>query len=338
MILAGIDEAGYGPTLGPLVVSATAFRIPDSKVPEEPEAGDAPFSPQWPDLWKLLAPAVAKKKTPGCLAVNDSKKLYQSGRGLGVLEETALAFLVALHGRFPADLRELLETLSGTKAAAQRLDEYPWYAGRNLDLPRLAYSNAIRSKASVLSAALAVSGVEVLGLRSVVIDVGEFNRAVDRLHSKSSVSFLAVGSLLERIWKTFPAERIDVVIDRQGGRMHYGPQLYGKLKPRGLRILDESENLSAYELVRSDAPSKPAMRVSFAVDSEERCLPVGLASLFCKLVRELHMMLFNNFWVERVETLRSTAGYAVDARRFLGDIAPKRRELEIDDEILIRKR
>ena len=55
MILAGIDEAGLGPVLGPLVVSATAFRVD-----EDPgEAG----------LWSRLNRCV----------VRDSKHAKKSG-------------------------------------------------------------------------------------------------------------------------------------------------------------------------------------------------------------------------------------------------------------------
>ncbi len=116
--------------------------------------------------------------------------------------------------------------------------------------------------------------------------------------------------------------------------MRYGPLLYSKLKPRGVRIGEETDDVSSYELTRDG----PSMRVTFTVECDGKWFPVALASMYCKYVRELHMSLFNRFWAEHVESLRPTAGYHVDARRFLEDIAAARRQLAIDDAALIRLR
>jgi len=83
-VVAGIDEAGYGPLLGPLAVSATAFRVPD-------EAAEA-------DLWELLRGAVARGavRKSDRLRVADSKKLHHGGAGIEPLERNVLPFLAAL--------------------------------------------------------------------------------------------------------------------------------------------------------------------------------------------------------------------------------------------------
>src|SRR6185503_1765543 len=67
LIYAGIDEAGYGPLLGPLCVACSAFVIEH----HDPDvAGGC-------DLWKKLNKAVCRKRTDRRrrVAVEDSKKL-----------------------------------------------------------------------------------------------------------------------------------------------------------------------------------------------------------------------------------------------------------------------
>ena len=66
--------------------------------------------------------------------------------------------------------------------------------------------------------------------------------------------------------------------------------------------------------------------------------PTALASMTAKYVRELHMRLFNEWWQIHNPGLRPTAGYYQDARRFLGDTETLRRQLGIDDRLLVRQR
>ena len=63
----GIDEAGYGPNLGPFVMTAVACRVPDDL------AGA--------NLWHVLAAAVRQDATPTTAAslVDDSKLVYSTG-------------------------------------------------------------------------------------------------------------------------------------------------------------------------------------------------------------------------------------------------------------------
>lgn len=333
MILAGIDEAGYGPTLGPLVVAGTAFRLPEDGSPRPPE-GKGSVETELPNLWKLLTRSTSRKPGGDRTPVNDSKKLYQGPKGLRYLEEGGLAFLQLCDGGIPRDFRALLKRLSGSPSGDAYLDLYPWYRGQNPAVPTLTYLNYLCRSAQRLREDMGSRGIEMMGIRALPMEVVEFNRRLDRLKNKSQVSFIAVGELLRRIWSSYPGERIEAMVDRQGGRMYYAPLLYRKIRPRGIRILEESDFVSRYELSRDGPP----MRVTFAVDCEAKCFPVALASMFCKYVRELHMSIFNAFWVEQVKSLRLTAGYFLDARRFLGEIAAARRELGVDDALLIRRR
>ena len=78
------------------------------------------------------------------------------------------------------------------------------------------------------------------------------------------------------------------------------------------------------------------MRILFREKAEAQCMPVALASMLSKYLRESLMRRFNSFWKAHLPELVPTAGYYNDGLRFLEDIKAKRTELNICDDDLIR--
>ena len=66
MVIAGIDEAGYGPLLGPLVVGCCAFRV-------EGNGCDPLADPrEWPCLWKRLGRYVSRNRLKLITGIQES--------------------------------------------------------------------------------------------------------------------------------------------------------------------------------------------------------------------------------------------------------------------------
>ena len=76
--LIGADEAGYGPNLGPLVISASVWQVPDGV------EKDGLYGPLAAAVSRVPQPA-GGKAVPR-VAIADSKLLYHSGHGLALLE------------------------------------------------------------------------------------------------------------------------------------------------------------------------------------------------------------------------------------------------------------
>jgi ribonuclease HII len=71
-------------------------------------------------------------------------------------------------------------------------------------------------------------------------------------------------------------------------------------------------------------------------DAEHFC--VALASMVSKYIRELLMIEFNKFWIDKVDGLKATAGYPGDAARFFEAILPVINQLGIAREAIWRCR
>jgi len=322
-ILAGIDEAGFGPVLGPLVVSTVVFSV-------NAEAADA-------DLWQLLAPAVAATpaKRHAGIAVGDSKRIYSPATGLVHLERGVMAFL-ALLGQPCGTLRKLLGWLS--PPAVEAMDEYPWYRDGDLPLPVDADATDLRLRTNGLRAAVAAAPIALLGASARILPAGHYNRLIAATDNKATALCDQTFTLIDWVWRNRPAgQSVRIVVDRQGGRQRYLPILQ-RMYPRegSFRILAETPDHSGYRMTTDSE----ALEVHFLKKGESQQLPIALASMASKYLRELFMALLNRFWVQHAGDgqLKPTAGYYTDGNRFLADIADARRRLGIRDDLLIRSR
>ncbi|MFQ5496105.1 MAG: hypothetical protein ACE5EX_12075, partial [Phycisphaerae bacterium] len=76
----------------------------------------------------------------------------------------------------------------------------------------------------------------------------------------------------------------------------------------------------------------------FTQSGEAHQMPVALASMLSKYLREVLMACFNAYWADRVPGVKATAGYYQDGLRFLKDIQPHLRRLGIERDQLARQR
>jgi len=300
----GIDEAGYGPMLGPLCVGAAAFRI-ESWSPD----GHAP------DLWDTLSEAVSKlpREAKGRIAFNDSKKLKLPNNSVKRHPLTHLerGVLTLLPGGLVAEEPALFEALG------VQLDDSPWY-GDQWASDRLPVSTDPASLAidrNALHTAMQRSGVRAHSLSCEVRCEAQFNEQCQTMGSKAGVNGSCVSQHIAEHVEA-DAEMIRIVCDRQSGRSDYRRLVEAGAGGRAVEVLAQTPSISAYRL--SD-PWRDIV-VRFEVEAEVAHLPVAAASMTAKYVRELAMGRFNRFWGNRIPELKPTAGYTTDARRWLAEV------------------
>jgi hypothetical protein len=244
IILAGIDEAGYGPLLGPLCVGLSVFSIPlasansassaskaadgDAAAPT-PETSDAPHVEQASpfDLWAKLSAGVtrerprakdaAKGDAQGRIAIADSKQLKLASDSavahpLVHLERGVLAMLTHVSSQVQNDAdahqasRPIATDAQLFAALGAAVPLQPWYAEAPfIAMPQSMHASQLAIASNILGRTLQASGVRIEALRTTLIDETRFNTIAREQGGKAATTWSAVAAYLQFLFDAYAA-------------------------------------------------------------------------------------------------------------------------------------
>ena len=361
-ILIGMDEAGYGPNFGPLVVAATAwelnaegsgFRVQDQQPRPKRTPRSAPHSAletppstlrlppsrdDFPDLYCLLRGTVVKQPSTRRIAIADSKSLYTPGLGLRQLERGLHAVLLAMQQSLDC-WNSIVEYCQADQGCHHKTACWP--EAFDCLLPLDAALDELHRLAARFETACTNIGLRPLLIRARLVYPAQFNDLVTHYGSKGAALSHITVALLREVMDAIPAlaprssllAPTHAVCDKHGGRNFYTALLQHHFSEHWIEIVHESRAESRYEW----GPPEARTHVAFRMNGE-RYLPTALASMTAKYLRELAMRAFNQFWAAHVPDLRPTAGYPKDSHRFRRDINAAQMKLKIDDHLIWRNR
>lgn len=315
--LIGIDEAGLGPNLGPLVVTAVVWETPRLPTGVQP----------WDAFWNAFDAVCSNDpaNSDGKLLIADSKLIFDQQRGISSLERSALSML-GMGVDVPRDLAALHDCLGDPWPASPK---EPWCGDGSTVLPRAADRQDIYACGQRFRVATETSAWRFCGARALVVQPHAFNAALERFDNKSAAATWVHQRVLQAAISLVGDEAVLILSDKHGGRNRYAPMLSDLFAGAWVETLQEGAVASWYRVGNIELRFEPR---------SERYAPVALASMISKYIRELHMELFNRYWRQYCPQIKPTAGYPQDARRFFDEIEPWLSRVQIPQDVLWRAR
>jgi ribonuclease HII len=222
-----------------------------------------------------------------------------------------------------------------------------WALLPTLCLPHQADADACCARAAGMRMILDALGVSLVAVACRAIYPAEFNALLCQGLNKSDILSRTTLALAASLRTKANAEPALIWCDRHGGRKHYSALVAQHFGGTLVQTLAETPARSAYR-VPAQAKADPThakadlnqaqaanLDIEFNVGGESQ-VPVAVASMTAKYIRELAMHAFNAFWSSRSPGLNPTAGYPADALRWRCDARDAIAEAGVRDKDLWR--
>lgn len=317
VFLAGLDEAGYGPFVGPLTVGFSLFRLPSLEQ----------------DLWDDLSSVACKKPGRGDtqhLWLNDSKSVHSGPKGRDRLERTVAAFReLTQPGNSSLD-----DWVTAQPAGPPRwFHAAPWFRHLKGRLTEKVTEERSRLDAALLSRALQQVGAQCVGFGARAVPACEWNQLTSAQGGKAGANFYVSMSIVRHLLEVTGDAPLRIELDRHGARTRYGSMLQSALSPDSIKVHGEGAGGSAYTLHIGSR----SVEVRFSQGADLEHLPVSLASLAAKQTRERLMDIWNEWFQARLDGIAPTKGYGVDGKRWIHEAGPRLAELQLDAGLVMRR-
>jgi len=371
----GIDEAGYGPDIGPLVVTSSLFKL--SKEYDSQK------------FWKAFFNIVSKKITafPEKVVVSDSKYLFKNyPKNYLIGETTVLCFYSLLYTR-PLNFQEFLQNILmddligmqkrcktfskwtykmcwGNNNSNNNNQDYNFFTKYPLNSKNLDPQPFIRNLFPKLQKVIKNSGIDLIDIKSIVLCPRLYNESIikggklylnylqfDRLIKFALKRILIENNLArnkevtknpkrENSKSELKSNSLNIFADKLGSTKYYLNYLNsGFFKNFKIKILKQSKIISSYEpLNLNNELYNLKLKISFAKEGDKIHFPIALSSIFGKYIRERLIKNINKFFISKIINLKPTKGYAYKLKEFIEATDKVRKKYNIETECFLRKR
>jgi ribonuclease HII len=305
----GIDEAGYGPVLGPLVQAVVVLWLPSDDLTG------------WNALRSMIR--CARESPDERVLIDDSKVVF--GRyGISGLEN---GIVRSFHME-----NQPLDVWIRSYVCEDSLGDWQqerWYDATEV-IPQRQWAPPLRWPFPARG-------------RVRLLTPAAFNRSCDQTGNKAEVLRQGWIQLMRTVAASpslglplVPDDGQEVVIysDKLGGRHFYWQMLLECFAERWVTPLCETADASQY---RVEGGTR-LIHVHFLPRAETSSIVVALASMLAKYVREIWMGQFHRYWQRYIPDLDKTGGYLPHAREWYARIAPLLTEVGVQPDEVWRRR